>query len=391
LKEQVGPEGGIFESGSLHLDFPPKAVSSHTQIEAELLGDAEPMPIAEDRVVLSLILHLQPDDLSLRVPVGIKFPFTAKLGGWILELMRFCPDTGWKCVLIIDTNIPQVTALDAHCNYDLKTQCLQLSHFCKYRWCGYRRENAPDIKKKIACLLFARMDTSGRSCNFSLYFTDNCDDILQDIKENEESKSKEGFAFKDKVTISIARIGQLNIKFSPNGFRLKDNSGSMSVDLTKLWKQTKAVGILERKTFSADCVGRSDGSSDLELLVSLSTSGNLQRLLATFSPSEMPPPSRASCVSTQSRDSGVHMDGPISPTTSASSLDNTDKMQQQIQTLSFAVHETRDELSDVSSDVVSIKRVTSQTNSMVAALAKSDSERDPESEQLESHDQAAAN
>ena len=176
---KVGPKGGKFKSGSLFLTVPREAVSSEVQIGAQLVGDSEPMSIAENRVVLSLILALEPHGLSFEVPVSIGFPFTADLKGWMLELMRDSPDIGWKSVLTIDTDIREVTAIDPHCNYDLNTRCLQLSHFCKYRWCGYKKENASGIEKTISCSLFTRMDSSGKTCNFFLYLTDHCEDIIE--------------------------------------------------------------------------------------------------------------------------------------------------------------------------------------------------------------------
>jgi hypothetical protein len=224
LEEQVDPKGNTFKSGSLRLIVPPGAVFSQVTIGARLLGDAEPMPIAEDWVVLSLTLDLQPHDLSLKVPIIIEFPFTAELGGWMLELMRYCPVTGWTSVLTIDTDIPQVTAKDPHCNYDLETRSLQLSHFCKYRWCGYKNESSSAIEKTIACSIFALMDSSRKSCTFFLYFTHDCDDILDEIAETEDRKGQNGFKFKDKQSISIGMTGQLNITCTVNGFEVSRSS-----------------------------------------------------------------------------------------------------------------------------------------------------------------------
>ena len=176
---KVGPEGGEFQSGSLSLTVPPGAVSSETLIQAQFVFDAEPMPTEDNWFVLSPILALQPHGLSFEEPVSIRFPFTASSEGWILKLMRESSDNEWKSVLTIDTDTQLVTGRDPHCNYNLNTSCLQLSHFCKYRWCGCKKENSSGTEKIIACSLFARMDSSGNTCNFFLYLCDNCEEIAE--------------------------------------------------------------------------------------------------------------------------------------------------------------------------------------------------------------------
>ena len=179
MEVQVGPKGGDFQSGNLSLSVPPYAVSSEKKIRAQFVLDTEPMPVAKDWFVFSPILALQPHGLSFEVPVSMRFPLPAASKGWILKLMRESPYIGWKSVLTIDSDTQEVVHRDLHCNYDLNTRCLQLSHFCKYFWCAYKKRNAPGKEKIIACLLYARMDSSRKACNFILYLTDYCADILE--------------------------------------------------------------------------------------------------------------------------------------------------------------------------------------------------------------------
>ena len=182
MKEKIGPEGGDFrsESGNLFVSVPSGAVSNEEQIEALFFFDMDPMPIPQNCFVFSPVLELQPHGLSFEKDklVSIYFPFTATLEGWLLQLMKE-QDVEWKTVLTFDTDTQEVTDRDSHCNYDMNTRCLQLSHFCKYRWCGFSKENSSASKKTIICFLFARMDSTGNSCNFFLYLGDNCDDVIE--------------------------------------------------------------------------------------------------------------------------------------------------------------------------------------------------------------------
>ena len=175
---KVGPDGGDFQSGSLLVSVPSEAVSSEQQIQVRFLFNMEPIPIPENWSVVSPILSLQPHGLSFQKPVSIWFPFTLTSDELILELMKE-QDEGWKSVLTIDGETEQVIYRDSHCNYDVNTNRLVLSHFCKYDWCCHNKENSSSLKKTIVCSLFARMDSSGNSCNFFLYLGDDCEDITK--------------------------------------------------------------------------------------------------------------------------------------------------------------------------------------------------------------------
>ena len=175
----VGPEGRDFGLESCLLSVPEGAVRQEQQIRYQLLFGTEPTGICKDWFVFSPILVLEPHDFRFRVPVRLRFPFTATLEGWMMILRREEPEKGWKTVLTLDTDTRQVIQQDPHCNYDLNKRLLLLKHFCKYRWCGYRKRTASRSEKILACSLFARMDSSGNSCDFTLYLTDNCYDIFQ--------------------------------------------------------------------------------------------------------------------------------------------------------------------------------------------------------------------
>ena len=182
LLEMFHPNGGDFDSGSFFLCVPQGAVKREVQIRCQFLYGTEPIPTIEtskEWFAFSPILVLEPHDYHFQVPVSVRFPFTATLEGWILVLTREEPQLGWKTVLTLDTNTRQVISRDPHCNYDVNSRLLLLKHFCKYRWCGYKKRNATQSGKILACLLMARMDRSGNSCNFALHLTDNCLDIFQ--------------------------------------------------------------------------------------------------------------------------------------------------------------------------------------------------------------------
>ena len=122
---------------------------------------------------------LEPHDLQFRIPIEIRFPFTTVQRGWIMLLMREDAGMRWTTALDFDGDTCQVIEQDSHCHYDIHTATLKLSHFCKYRWCGYQKENCSSSKKVLRCILFARMNSSGDSCDFALHFCDNCEDAIK--------------------------------------------------------------------------------------------------------------------------------------------------------------------------------------------------------------------
>ena len=160
------------------LSVPKEAVQSKQQIIYQFQFGTEPIDISEDWFICSPVLVLEPHNFHFQKSVRVRFPFTAMMEGWILVLTREEPEKGWKTVLTLDTDTRQVTQQDLYCNYDVNKRLLRLKHFCKYRWCGYRKRNASRLEKMLACSLFARMDTSGNSCNFTLYLTDNCHEVI---------------------------------------------------------------------------------------------------------------------------------------------------------------------------------------------------------------------
>ena len=182
----MGQDGGEFQSGSLSLSIPPGALDNNHKISAHFLFNTEltlstDTPDPQLYSVFSPILAFQPHDLCFMKPVSIRFPFTAMLKGWMLELRREEPGNAcaWTPVLTIDTDLRDVIRKDNHCSYDVDTSLLELHHFCSYFWCGFKKEKASLAVKTLACLFFARMDSSGRSCNFVLHLSDNCQDVVQ--------------------------------------------------------------------------------------------------------------------------------------------------------------------------------------------------------------------
>ena len=167
------------------LSVPKGALQQKRQIKYQFLfGEPKPtIDIPRDWFVFSPILVLEPHNCPFKVPVSVEFPFTATLEGWTLVLVREETEPGkeWKKVLTLDADTRQVTQEfeDSHCNYDVNKRLLFLDHFCKYFWCGYNAKNSSRPGKRLACLLLARMDSSGKSCNFALHLTDNCFDVFQ--------------------------------------------------------------------------------------------------------------------------------------------------------------------------------------------------------------------
>lgn len=150
-------------------------------ISAQFLitSDSVPSPSTSHQLFMfSPVLAFAPHDLHFSVAVRVRFPYSA-LQGWILKLMRQEPGRNWMPVLTLDTDNRQVIHRNEHCNYDVDSSLLELTHFCKYRWCGYRKENVSRSEKMLACLLFARIDPSENSCNCILHLSDNCEDVLE--------------------------------------------------------------------------------------------------------------------------------------------------------------------------------------------------------------------
>ena len=75
--------------------------------------------------------------------------------------MRQDPERDWTSVLTIDTDTHEQMSLDALCKFNVDTAETELGHFCKYAWCGRRKENASLSRKLLGCSLYARMDTAG--------------------------------------------------------------------------------------------------------------------------------------------------------------------------------------------------------------------------------------
>ena len=164
------------------MSVPKGAVLRKQAIKYQFLFGTEPTPaihISEDWFVFSPILVLEPHDCPFQVPVSVRLPFSATLEGWVLVLLREQSEEGWETVLTLNTDTRQVTQEDPHCNYDVNQRLLLLNHFCKYLWCGYKTSNSSRSEKVLACLLLARMDSSGNSCNFALHLTDNCACVFQ--------------------------------------------------------------------------------------------------------------------------------------------------------------------------------------------------------------------
>ena len=165
----------------MSLCIPPGALLTTQTISAAFLFDMNSMPpfgTLPNMFVFSPILSLSPHNLNFKVPVKIQFPYTAKRG-WTLKLMRENPDRGWISVLTIDTDTHEQMSLDSHCKFNVDTALLELGHFCKYSWCGRKKENASSSDKRLGCSLFARMDPSGTRCQFTLHLTDHCKDAYK--------------------------------------------------------------------------------------------------------------------------------------------------------------------------------------------------------------------
>ena len=179
----VSPEGGEYRAGSIAVFVPAAACQTYQQIRVQLLFNGEPnftLDVEKKMIFrFSGDLVLEPHDLQFRIPIEIRFPFTTVQRGWIMLLMREDAGMRWTTALAFDGDTCQVIEQDSHCHYDIHTATLKLSHFCKYRWCGYQKENCSSSKKVLRCNLFARMNSSGDSCDFVLHFCDNCEDAIK--------------------------------------------------------------------------------------------------------------------------------------------------------------------------------------------------------------------
>ena len=165
----------------LSLSIPQGALQSKQEISALFRFDMNFMPpsgTVRNTFVFSPMLVLEPHDLHFKVPVKIRFPFTARQG-WTLKLMREDPVRGWIAMSTMDTDTHEQMSLDTHCKFNADTALLELRHFCKYLWCGRKKEIAPSSEKELGCSLYGRMDPSGTKCQFILHLTDHCNDAYK--------------------------------------------------------------------------------------------------------------------------------------------------------------------------------------------------------------------
>ena len=164
--------------GDSLLSIPQGAVQTKQEISALFRFDMNFMPpcgTVRDTFVFSPMLVLEPHNLPFKVPVKIRFPFTARQG-WTLKLMREDPVRGWIAMSTMDTDTHEQMSLDTHCKFNADTALLELGHFCKYLWCGRKKEKALSSEKELGCSLYGRMNQSGNNCEFFLYLTDQCND-----------------------------------------------------------------------------------------------------------------------------------------------------------------------------------------------------------------------
>jgi hypothetical protein len=279
LEETVGPEGGNFGI----VTVPKHAVRRQQRIRYRLLFGLEPTDIPNDWFVFSPTIVLEPDDVPFQVPVKVRFPFTATLEGWTLVLMRESenPEKKRETVLTIDTDDRRVIRHHSHCSFDLNKRLLLLEHFCKYRWCGYKKEDASSAEKRLACLLYARLDSSGNSYEFALYLTDDCDDIFQEAEKLAEDISGMSLGLRDKEKIIIGTDGDLTIEIIGEGLQIDMYNGKNSV-VIQLRDLFKRCEIHKRILFEGKCAHHGDGSKDSQLRICLSTSKRSEIMRATF-------------------------------------------------------------------------------------------------------------
>jgi hypothetical protein len=280
----VGPDGESCQSGDTFLSVPSGALLFPTEIILMIFLDEGAMPpyeILQNMSVFSPVLSLEPHNLTFRVPVRVRFPFTAR-EGWTVNLMRQDPESGWHSVLTIDTDTFEQISLDSHCSFFEHSSELQLSHFCKYVWCGRKKENASLSRKKLGCSLFARLDSAATSCQFILCLHDYCDEAYQETKKL-LPRSKPRFKLKDRSVIDIGLEGYLKILMQPGSLHL-DSENPVIISLKDLWR---CFGMQERVNFSAKLRTQSGNfNKDLKVIFHLtSETGSCKqdrKLLAIF-------------------------------------------------------------------------------------------------------------
>lgn len=265
------------------MTVPKHAVRRQQRIRYRLLFGLEPTDIPNDWFVFSPTIVFEPDDVPFQVPVKVRFPFTATLEGWTLVLMRESenPEKKKETVLTIDTDDRRVIRYHSHCSFDLNKRLLLLEHFCKYRWCGYKKEDASSAEKRLACLLYARLDSSGNSYEFALYLTDDCDDIFQEAEKLAEDISGMSLGLRDKEKIIIGTDGDLTIEIIGEGLQIDMYNGKNSV-VIQLRDLFKRCEIHKRILFEGKCAHHGDGSKDSQLRICLSTSKRSEIMRATF-------------------------------------------------------------------------------------------------------------
>ncbi|XP_062520082.1 uncharacterized protein LOC134195087 isoform X2 [Corticium candelabrum] len=253
----IGPEGGEYRAGGIAISVPAGACQTYEQITVQSVFKNEPItPLDSETFRFSGDLVLEPHGLQFHVPIEIQFPFTAVQRGWTMFLMREEPGKGWTTVLSFDGDTGQVIERDSHCDYDPNTNTLKLSHFCKYSWCGCRKENATSSMKVLDCLFFSKMTTSGNSCDFVLHFCDDCRDIYKEVKKMETIERHPRFNFANRRRILISREGDLNVKVISSHFKVDDipeffNQAAIQIPLSFLWPE-QHCGTLCKVSFRAN-------------------------------------------------------------------------------------------------------------------------------------------
>lgn len=255
----VGPDGGSCQSGDTLLSVPSGALLFPIEIILMIFLDEGAMPsyeILQNMAVFSPVLSLEPHNLFFRVPVRVRFPFTAG-EGWTVNLMRQDPESGWHSVLTIDTDTFEQMSLDSHCRFFAHSSELELSHFCKYSWCGRKKENALLSRKKLGCSLYARLDSAATSCQFILCLHDYCDEAYQETKKL-LPRSKPRFKLKDCSVIDICLEGYLTILMQPGNLHV-DGENPVIISLKDLWRR---FGMQKRVDFSAKLRTQSENCNE---------------------------------------------------------------------------------------------------------------------------------
>ncbi|XP_062512254.1 uncharacterized protein LOC134188081 isoform X2 [Corticium candelabrum] len=313
---EVNADGVFYKRESLWLYVPPGAVSDRQEISARFLVDKQSMPLADTSqnwYIFSPVLELEPHGLYFHKPIQIKLPVTAIFQGWDLVLLRAdchaseTPKT-WKEVLSIDTDSRQVSTQDEHCSYNQDMAILQVSHFCKYCWCGRPKDGAERSEKTVDCLLFAQINSWGKRVNFILHFSDLCYDVYKLIIKKEAAKTP-AYHLVDCTSIPIGLKGDLKIEVSASNFDIENDD--KIIPASDMWKVQ--FGPQKRILFSAklkNCVV--DKTEDPQLLLELTTDDQSEKLRASFALSgdqrlimmDIPDSDSRRCSSKSSRSSG---------------------------------------------------------------------------------------